>query len=215
MIEKLNEIDENDYDFVDFSSQNQQYSVFLGRGFCMDQDPNIIVTHQGEEIYNGPIYLNDCDFGDPAEMRVDFENEHDVKYDEVLSGTNDETYDADTHFFENATQYAYCSLETVVCYKSQSTVTIEVDDDFKLSDLKIKFMDVDTGDTGSITQEIYQVTDLESQVYGIEYKGEFYEFEGGEDEGGTNAIYWFTKNADDQWESDVNSDDLPSWFSFL
>ena len=203
---RLKEISEGSFDFVDFVSQHEKYSVFLGRGFCMEEEPVIKVIVQGKKIYSGPVYMNTYDYAEPKEMRKEFKDEEGVNYDDVISGINDDECDADVHFFSEANQYAYCSLETVICYKSKSTVTIEVDDDFKLSDLKIKFMDVDTGDKKSITQKIYHTTNLEIQVYGVSYKEEFFEFEGGEDEGGANEIYWFAKNNDGIWESNSSHD---------
>ena len=89
-------------------------------------------------------------------------------------------------FLADADKYKYCSLETVQCYKSPYTIQIEAEDDFKLSDLSLVLLDVDSGNANSITQKLYSATRLEKQAFGIKYKGEFFEFDGGEDQGGSN-----------------------------
>ena len=44
ILSKLNEMDEGEYDFIEFSSANQKESIFLGRGFCEDGDINLNVS---------------------------------------------------------------------------------------------------------------------------------------------------------------------------
>ena len=60
-----------------------------------------------------------------------------------------------------------------------------------------------SGDNGSIAQKLYSATRLERQVFGVKYKGEFFEFHGGNDEGGTNDVSWFERNGDKWTDSEA------------
>ena len=190
---KLNEMDEGENDFIDFSSVHEKKGVFLGRGFCEDGSLSLCVSVDGAELFHGGIYLIDYEDASVEEIKEQFQADYgdDEEYEKCLVARQSDCLDADNHFFADASKYKYCSLETVECYKSPDTINIEVDDDFKLSDLNLVLLDVDSGDSGSITQELYSATRLEKQVFGIKYKGEFFEFYGGNDEGGSNEIYWF------------------------
>ena len=71
-----------------------------------------------------------------------------------------------------------------------------------------------SGDNGSIAQKLYSATRLEKQVFGVKYKGVFFEFYGGEDEGGTNDVYWFER--DDKTWTDSEAiqeriDEIDTW----
>jgi hypothetical protein len=116
-------------------------------------------------------------------------------------------------FFLNANKYKYCSLEKVECVESISVINIEVEHDFKLTDLSIVFTYMDDGDEDSITQNLYQETGFENQVFGIKYKGVFYRFGGGE-VGGGNEFFWYENN-DNSWapSSEISSriEELCGW----
>ncbi|MDB4244250.1 hypothetical protein N9822_00365 [bacterium] len=66
-------------------------------------------------------------------------------------------------------------------------------------------LDVDSGNSDSITQQLYSYTSLEKQVFGIKYKGEFFEFYGGEDQGGTNDVYWFERGDIDEQQDRIKA----------
>lgn len=202
---KLNEMDEGEYDFIDFSSAHVKKSVFLGRGFCGDGSLSFGVSLEGEELFHGGIYLIEDEDFSVDEIKEQFQAAYgdDEDYEKCLIARQSDCLEADNHFFADASKYKFCSLETVKCYKSLDTISIEVDDDFKLSDLSLVLLSVDTGAIGSITQELYYATRLESQGFGIKYKDKFFEFYGGNDEGGSNQIYWFERNGETWTESEV------------
>jgi hypothetical protein len=209
ILNKLNIMDIGDFDFIDFSSNNEKKSIFLGRGFCESGDIKIIASINGERLFEGEATSFDCG-GDvkDEEIRSLFIEEfgNDLNYDECLISKASDVLDADKHFFFDAHNYTYCSLETVECYSSSDRLEIEVDDDFKLSDLSLVQLDIDTGPFGSITQNLYSSTGLELQYFGVKYKGNFYEFNGGNDQGGSNNITWFECKKHDWIDADAVSD---------
>ena len=200
ILNKLNEMDEGEYNFVDLSMENEKGGAFLGRGFCEDGNLNLNVSVDGTELFDGGLYYIDDENCPVDEIKQLFQDDYgeDEDYEKCLIAKSSECLDADSHFFSDADKYKYCSLETVQCYKSPYTIQIEAEDDFKLSDLSLVLLDVDSGNADSITQKLYSATRLEKQAFGIKYKGEFFEFDGGEDQGGTNDIYWFERN-DKTW----------------
>jgi hypothetical protein len=213
---KLNEMDESEYDFIDFSSAHEKKSVFLGRGFCEDGSLSLGVSVDGEELFHGGIYQIDYEDAPVEEIKEQFQADYgdDEEYEKCLVARQGDCLDAENYFFVDASKFKYCSLEIVECYKSTDTISIEVDDDFTLSELKLVLLDVDTGDSDSITQKLYSVTRLEKQVFGIKYKGKFFEFYGGNDEGGSNEIYWFERNGETWTESEAISErieELADW----
>ena len=213
---KLNEMEEGEYDFVDFNSENGKKSVFLGRGFCEDGSLSLGVSVDGDELFHGGIYLIDYEDAPVEEIKDQFQADYgeDEEYEKCLVAWQSDCIDADNHFFADASKYKYCSLETVECYKSPDTISIEVEDGFKLSDLNLVLVDVDSGDSGSITQKLYPATRLEKQAFGIKYKGKFFEFYGGNDHGGSNEIYWFERDGATWTESETISDriaELADW----
>ena len=216
ILTKLNEMDEGEYDFIDFSIAHQKKSVFLGRGFCEDGSLWLDVSVDDEELFHGGVYLIDYENAPIEEIKEQFQADYgdDREYEECLVARQNDCLDADSHFFADARKYTYCSLETVECYKSPNKISFEVDDDFKLTDLSLVLLDVDSGDSGSITQKLYAITRLEKQAFGIKYKGNFFEFHGGEDEGGSNEIRWFERDGDKWTDSeaiDERIDDLEAW----
>jgi len=198
ILSKLNEIDEGEYDFIDFSSEHEKGGAFLGRGFCEDGNLNLNVSVDSTEQFNGGLYYIDDEYCPADEIEQLFQDDYgeDEDYEKCLIAKSSDCLDADSHFFADADKYKYCSLETVQCYKSPYTIQIEAEDDFKLSDLSLVLLDVDSGNANSITQKLYSATRLEKQAFGIKYKGEFFEFDGGEDQGGSNEIYWFERNGE-------------------
>ena len=216
ILSKLNELDEGEYDFIDFSSAHEKKSIFLGRGFCEDGDINLNVSVDGTEVFDSGLYFIDYEDASIDEIKQLFQDDYgeDEDYEKCLIAKQSDCLEANEHFFADAGKYKYCSLETVQWYKSPDTIHIEVDDNFKLSDLSLVLLDVDSGDNGSIAQKLYSVTRLEKQAFGIKYKGEFFEFYGGNDEGGTNDVYWFERNGDKWTDTEAiheRIDELDTW----
>jgi hypothetical protein len=206
ILSKLNEIDEGEYDFIDFSSTHEKSSTFLGRGFCENGNLYLKVSVDGTKVFDrGLITLDEtgCPAEDIQQLKEIYGEDEDYK--NCLIAKSSDWLEADDHFFADADKYKYCSLETVQCYKSPYTIQIEAEDDFKLSDLSLVLVDVDSGYSHSITQNLYSATNLEKQVFGIKYKGEFFEFYGGEDQGGTNYVYWFEREDIDEQQGRIKA----------
>ena len=193
ILDRLSEIEEGEYDFLDFSAEHKKFEVFLGRGFGNEGDLSLSVLVDGEEVLETEVIF--ADYGDQPteEIKALFLDEHDVEYDDSLSAKSSGIHDADKYFFGQVNRYTYCSLETAQCDEAYDSISIEVDDDFKLSDLNIQVVMVDSGADGAISQLIYGETGLEGQVIGVEYKGRLYEFMGGNDKGGSNDIFWYKR----------------------
>ena len=202
---KLNEMDEGEYDFVNLSMEHEKGGAFLGRGFCEDGNLNLNVSVDGTELFNGGYYFLDDENCPINEIKQLFQDDYgkDEDYEKCLIAKQSDCLEANEHFFADAGNYKYCSLETVQCYTSPYTIQIEAEDDFKLADLSLVLLDVDTGNADSITQKLYAATRLEKQAFGIKYKGEFFEFDGGEDQGGTNDVSWFERNGDKWTDSEA------------
>jgi hypothetical protein len=213
---KLNEIEDGEFDLLDFIQEHSKYDEkcesVLGHGFCMEYDPIIKVCNGGTELYNGKIYQTEYD-GDISKMKTVFKQDYGVEYDDVISNGDEEMLGVDSCFFSNANKYKYCSLEKVECIESISSIDIEVEDDFRLTDLKIIFTCMDDGAEDSITQNLYQETGFENQVFGIKYKGVFYRF-GGQEVGGGNEFFWYENN-NNSWapSSEISSriEELCDW----
>ena len=201
ILKNLQETEEGEFDLLDFISEYQKHDVMLGRGFCTECEPIIKVLCGDEVLYKGGIYKKYSDPNDDiSKIKKDFKEENDVEYDDVISGFGDfeRNLNTDAHFFKNINTYKYCSLEKVECIAANSSVCIEVEDDFKLSDLEIIFMAMDSGDNNSLSQRLYEETGLEAEVFGVKYKKVFYEFEGNDYTGGDSEFVWL-KNNDSTW----------------
>lgn len=204
ILKKLQKIDEGDFDFVDFCSQNQKESKFIGRGFDVDS-AEFSLKIDGIEIYSGKALCNECYDDDHSVIGEEFEKQHGRQFDSSLSFSDKKIIESDLYFFNNVNKFSYCSIETVECYNSRDLLTIHVDDSFKMSDIEVVVVSIDSGDDGSIAQHVYSQTDLENQIVGVNYKNKFFEFKGGNDEGGANELHWFENDGEGNWDE---SEDL-------
>ena len=143
-------------------------------------------------VNNGPVYEFACDATEYDKIASEFEEENEELYEECLIAHRKDNVSADEHYFNDAENYKYCSLESVECYESSSAVYFEVEDDFKLSDLRFVLLEIEDA-TSSLACQICRYTRLESQIFGVKYKDEFHEFFGGFDEGGFNDISWLER----------------------
>ena len=86
ILSKLNEMDEGEYDFIEFSSANQKESIFLGRGFCEDGDINLNVSVDGTELFNCDVYHINDEESPSQEIKKIFQDEYgeDEDYEEYL-----------------------------------------------------------------------------------------------------------------------------------
>ena len=213
ILEKLNDIEQ--YDFINFSTEHTKKSVFLGRGFC--ETGNLIseVSVDGVKIFSGDYFWDEDCYGETYEEKIaTIKEEDNVDYENCLIAPAEGSLEISDHFLTDVDKFKYCSLETVRCYKSADTIIIEAQDDFKITDLDLILIDTDSGGRGSLGHSLYSFTNLEKQVLGVKYKGEFFEFYGGEDEGGSNEIYWFERNGDKWTDSEAiqeRIDELEAW----
>lgn len=195
---QLNEMEEGDFDYHNFTSKHEKKCVRPGRGFCQDGDVNLIVTLDGKTLYTGCGEHFPDKGNSYEELLQSFNDEYvDEDYEECFTAKASDEIWAEDHFLNNVNDFKYCSLEKVHCYTSSDKVTIPVDDNFKLSDLGIVLMGI-YAEEPSLWNHLYQATQLEWQTFGVKYKDKSYEFEGGNDEGGSNEIVWFERN-NNEW----------------
>lgn len=208
ILEKLNDIEQ--YDFVNFRNEHEKKSVFLGRGFCETGSLTSEVSVDGVKIFSGDYFWDEDDQGETYEEKIaNIKEENNVDYESCLVAPAKNSLDCANHFLRDVGKFKYCSLETVQCYKSVDMIKIEVEDDFKISDLDLILIDTEGGGRGSLpgsvslADNLYSYTNLEKQVLGVKYNGQFFEFFGGDDEGGSNQIYWFERNGDTWAETEA------------
>ena len=214
ILSKLNDMEEGEYDFVDFNSENEMKSVCRGKGFCEDGDLTVSVKVDGEQVYDGDIVRFEYDGNSEQELKKQFKDECGEEFDETLSANMKDVIFAREHYFQNANQFDYCSLECVECYAASDKLKILVEDDFKLSDLSFILLSIPDFGQPNITHNLAQATRLEHQIFGVEYKGKCSEFLGENNEGGTNEIYWFERNGETWTESEAiqeRIDEIDTW----
>ena len=76
ILSKLNEIDEGEYDFIDFSSEHEKGGAFLGRGFCEDGNLNLNVSVDSKEQFNGGLYYIDDEYCPADEIEQLFQDDY-------------------------------------------------------------------------------------------------------------------------------------------
>ena len=188
---KISEMEKGEFDFGDLCSGFEKKRVHLGRGF----DPNwadSTVTLDDQVILNKkPVREFNCDYTE-YEIATELKEDYEELYEESLIARGKDIISADEHFFSDAENYKYCSLESVECHESSSAVYFEVEDDFKLPDLRFVLLEIEDA-TSSLACGICTHTRLENQIFGVKYKDEFHEFFGGFDEGGFNDISWLER----------------------
>ena len=214
ILSKLHEMDEGEYDFIEFSSENEKKSVFLGRGFCEDGDVEVSVKVDGEKVYDGDIFRFEYYGDSEQQLKKQFKDDYDEEFDETLSANMKDVIFAREHYFQNANQFDYCSLECVECYAASDKLKILVEDDFKLSDLNFILLSIPDFGQPNITHNLAKATRLEHQIFGVEYKGKCSEFLGENNEGGSNEIYWFERKGDEWSDAEAiheRIDDLEAW----
>ena len=205
----LESADTVDFDQLDFMSEHETKSVWIGRGLGIEGSPHITsltIDNDDEDVlqeYFGEnaLFLFD---GDPnnEDDQKQFKEVEGCSYHSCLIGTYNDSIDIskDNRFFGDADHHKFATIEIVENYNASGTVTVEVEDDWKTTEFQIIFADVDTGGGwgDSFTQEVYRITGLEKEPLCIQYKDKLYEIDC-EYEGGSNEWYYF-ENKDGSWE---------------
>ena len=220
----LEAADADNFNQLDFMSEHEAKSVWIGRGLGTEggvhitsltidnNEKDVFEQHFGEHR----LFLFD---GDPSikEDQTEFEEVEGVAYDTVLIGTYDASIDIskDSKFFGDADKYKFATIEIVENYKASGSVTIEVEEDWKSTDFQVIFADVDTGGGwgDSFTQEVYRITGLEKEPLSIVYRGKFYEIDC-EYEGGSNEWYYFENKdgaQEESYEIEALFDEMDDW----
>ncbi|MDB4244249.1 hypothetical protein N9822_00360 [bacterium] len=99
ILSKLNEIDEGEYDFIEFSSEHKKSSTFLGRGFCEDGNLSLKVSVDGTEVFDDVLFYLDetgCPADDIEQLKEIYGEDED--YENCLIAKSSECLDADSPF---------------------------------------------------------------------------------------------------------------------
>jgi len=201
--EKLEAEDSDNFDQLAFLSSNEVKSVWLGRGMCREGWPTVQVFENGSRLeIDDIVYLYDGASPPTDEDKEEFKDLEGAEYGTVLIGSYSAMLDShlDERIFGDIDKYFYISVEKVETYSASASVTIEVEDNWKLSDFDVVYVDMDSGGSWgeSFTQEIYADTGLEQELFGIKYKGTIYEVNS-EYEGGSSEWVYYEKDEDGEW----------------
>ncbi len=112
-----------------------------------------------------PVYEFNYDYTE-YEIATELKEDYEELYEESVIARKKDIIFADEHYFGDAENYKYCSLESFDCYKSSYAVLFEVEDDFKLSDLRFALLEIEDA-TSSLACQICSYTRLESQIFGV------------------------------------------------
>ena len=205
VVEKLKELEEGEYDFIDFWMEHASKDIIIGNGLDIDGNLDAYVYLDDELLYSDGIHSMDTHVTDLDELEAEFQEEvcdPDLNYLNALT-TNiadpREKIDGDGYFLKDESDYLYAAIETVECDGATGTARIEVADDFYLSDIRPVFVDIDSGDPDSLMREIYRHTGLERQLIELLYGGKSHEIDSGDNEGGWSELSFYRRN-DDGWE---------------
>lgn len=195
----LRDFEGDGYHFADFLSEYADRKVIVGDG--LDLDGNVIARVFLDEklIYEGSVTQFSSTAKNQVELEDDFNDCNDVdstSFEDSLSLNNDdakEFIDASNYFFPNEKIYEYFAIEKVECYSARGVVELKVEDDFKLCQVRPVVADIDSGSTQSLMQTFYDETGLECQILGLRYQGTFYPIDSGDNEGGSNEIFFYER----------------------
>ena len=178
----LIESDLESFDGESFSKyllEKADYHSRLYSGFSNEGDFNLTITSPDGVIYDDDIYC--CEgFGNESfeELNEAFKDEYDMSLDEVVSHNDWERKGLDFNL-PDMSEFSSIIVRTIDLdgYNAEYTLNIEVDEDFKLSDLKSIVIDSDSGDCktdlGVSLSEIIS-KEIETEYYGFSYKGKNY-----------------------------------------
>ena len=209
--EKLEATDADNFDQLDFLTENEAKSVWLGRGMCNEGNPTVAIFEDGNPVKlpenADEVFIYDGEIPPEEGEEEDFFEMSDQKYGTVLTGTANAMVNPhkDDRYFGDIDKYHFASVEKVETHNASGTVTIEVEDDWKWTDFNVIYVDVDSGE--GFTQEIYALTDLEQELFGIDYKGKIYEVDS-DYEGGFNEWTYYEKDKDGDWSVSFKVTDL-------
>lgn len=201
--DKLKAEDANFFDQLDFLSANEAKSIWLGRGMCREGWHTVEISQDGERVdVNDHVYIYEGANPPTDDDKETFRDDNDVEYGTVLTASYSAMIDShrDNRIFGDIDKYFYASVEKVETYSASASVTIEVEDDWKWTDFDVVYVDMDSGGSWgeSFTQEMYADTNLEQELFGINYKGKLYEVQS-EYEGGTSEWTYYEKDQDGNW----------------
>lgn len=206
VVEKLKELEEGEYDFIDFWMEHASKDLIIGDGLDVAGNLHAYVYVDDELLYSGGIYSMDISTTDADELEAEFQEEvcdPDLNYLDALT-TNlsapGELIKGTDYFLADESDYSYAVIESVECDGATGTVSLNVADDFRLSDIRLVCAHIDSGgEKNSLMQDIYRNTGLELQLIKLLYGGKSFEIDSGENEGGWNELSFY-KRTTDGWE---------------
>ena len=199
VVEKLQELEEGEYDFIDFWMEHASKDLIIGNGLDLEGDLDAYVFLDEELLYSGRIHQIDTKATDPEKLEAEFQevvDDPELHYPNALTINaykSSELRDGADFFLSDESKYLCAVIETVECDNATGTATLEVADDFDLSDVRPVVVNIDTGDSTSLMQEIYRHTGLELQLEKLLYGGKAYEVDSGENEGGWSELSFYKR----------------------
>ena len=197
----LLKVDPDSFDQLDFLSESEAKSIWLGRGMCQEGGPKVKVFEDGVEVdtlEDDELYQFEDDPNNEEFKKMFREHFADFDPAKLLGGHYESSVDIhnDQRFFGDINRYKFATIETVETYSATASVIIEVEDDYKWTDFEVIFADIDTGGAwgDSFTQEVYRETNLENELLGLKYKGAFYPVDSDYEGGSSEWLYYECTN---------------------
>ena len=120
------------------------------------------------------------DIDDPIKIRKAFRDMHGHEFDEVLTFNDNDRRSPDENK-QDFSMFKFCIIQNVNLdgYNSKCTIELDVDRNFKLSDMPILISDFDSciGQSRcneNLISRIYRFTEVQEEVIGLVYKGKNY-----------------------------------------
>lgn len=166
--------------FSKYLENKSQYSTYIAKGFSDSGDLNIIIKSDNEQIYNGPLYQRNGYQDDTlSEISENFLNENGLHLDKVISFEDWKRIPPDA-FIKDINNFNYCIIRSIDQdgYSSLAQVTINVQSEFNLSEVKGLMGDFDAVSCSSRSTDnlmsIICESGIETELLGFSYASENY-----------------------------------------
>jgi len=160
-----------------------EFSTYFANGFSRNIDLRTIITIGKDKFYEGEIYVNDTwtnDTDDLIKIRKAFRDMHGHEFEHVLTFNDNDRRSPDEKK-PDFSKFKFCIIQNVNLdgYNAKCTIELDVDKNFKLSDMPILISDFDAciGQSRcneNLISKIYRFTEVEEEVIGLVYKGKNY-----------------------------------------
>ena len=191
-----------EFDTLDFLQCCSERSALVCHGLNTEGSLRLSVLCNDRLIYTGPLVEVEFDEADSAEaIRAEISEWTEFDFDKVVShnlASEADRLSAGELHFSDIDGFKYCVLEVVGSVSSVGRISLQLENEFRLSDLRAVVSDVDSGGEGSLINWIYSYTSLETELCGFRIFDDYHELPVGEYSGGWSD-WSYLENSDRQW----------------